>query len=131
MPTTSEVIASFAAELSYSDLPGAVVEKAKLHLLDLLGVALASSTMPFARVALAAAKTLDTSSSGSPAGTTCVIGFADRLSPAWSALVNGTLAHGIDFDDTHQASIVHVSASVVPAVLAAGEASQANGERLI
>ena len=47
----------------------------------------------------------------------------------WAALVNGTLAHGLDFDDTHQESVVHVSAGVVPAALAAAEEVDADGER--
>lgn len=125
MPTTSEVIAAFAAGLSYSDLPAGVVNKCKLHLLDLLGVALASSSMSFADQALRAAL------AGGGGGVASVIGNNQRLPPSWAALVNGTMAHGLDFDDTHQGSVVHVSASVVPAALAAGEAADANGERFL
>ena len=52
--------------------------------------------------------------------TCTVIGFRDRLPAAWAALVNGNrCAHGLDYDDTHTESVVHVSASVVPASLAA------------
>jgi 2-methylcitrate dehydratase PrpD len=41
------------------------------------------------------------------------------------------MAHGLDFDDTHQGAVVHVSASVAPATLAAAEEMQANGEAFL
>ncbi len=121
VPTASEILAEFAAELRPEHLPSAVVAAAKRHLLDVLGVALASSPMPFARMALQTAAALGGHGDGS------VIGFADRLQPAWSAFVNGVLAHGIDYDDTHEESVVHVSCSVAPAALAAAEMSGASG----
>lgn len=125
MPTQSETLADFAARLSYAALPPEVVAKTKLHLLDLLGVALASSTMPFGEGAWQAAH------AAGGDGNATVIGFRERLAPAWAALVNGTLAHGTDFDDTHPASVVHVSTSVSPAALAAAEAAGADGGRFV
>ena len=50
------------------------------------------------------------------------IGRRDRLPAPPAALVNGTLAHSLDFDDTHLPSVLHPSASVVPAALAVAEA---------
>jgi 2-methylcitrate dehydratase PrpD len=123
--TASEALAAVAARLRYRDVPAQVSTKAKRHLLDLIGVALASSTMPFARQALDAAIQL-----GGP-GDATVIGCAERLPPAWAALVNGTMAHGLDFDDTHQGAVVHVSASVVPAALAAAEETQVDGKAFL
>ena len=123
MPSTSEVLASFAAELSFDDLPAEVVAKARTHLLDLIGVALAAAPMPFAAAALAAAD--------DATGPCAVIGAARRLPARAAALVNGTLAHGLDFDDTHQASVVHVSASAVPAALAAAETAAADGKQFL
>src|SRR5262249_51474640 len=60
-----------------------------------------------------------------------VIGYRHRLPAVWAALVNGTLAHGLDYDDTHTESVVHVSASVVPAALAACEEAGADGRALL
>ncbi|WP_309239968.1 MmgE/PrpD family protein [Actinomadura sp. J1-007] len=48
-----------------------------------------------------------------------------------AALLNGTLAHSLDFDDTHLPSVLHPSASVVPAALAAAEAQGASGAALL
>ena len=121
MPTASEALADFAAGVRFGDLPAPVVDKVKCNLLDVIGVALASSTMPFGRMMLDAAE------ADGASGTASVIGFENRLPPRGAALVNGGLAHGIDYDDTHQEAVVHVSASVVPAALAAAEATGADG----
>ena len=123
--TASQTLAEFAAALQAADLPAPVAAAAKRHLLDVVGVALASSTMPFARLALQAVTALG------GAGDATIIGFPDRLPPVWSALVNGTLAHGIDYDDTHEEGVVHVSCSVAPAALAAAEATGATGAEFL
>jgi 2-methylcitrate dehydratase PrpD len=54
-----------------------------------------------------------------------------RVPAASAALVNGALAHSLDFDDTHEASVCHVSAVVVPAALAAGEAAGATSAEIL
>lgn len=59
-----------------------------------------------------------------------VIGHAVRLPAPLAALANGTLAHAMDFDDTHLPSVLHPSASVVPAALAAAETHRADGRLL-
>lgn len=60
-----------------------------------------------------------------------VIGSDERLPAPSAALVNGTLAHVLDFDDTHLPSVLHPAASVVPAALAAAEAVGAGGADVI
>jgi len=125
MPSASETIAAFAADLRFDALPPAVVMKMKLHVLDLLGVALAASSMDFAPAIADVAKGMG----GPPEAT--VIGRRERLPAPWAALVNGTLAHGLDYDDTHAESVVHVSASTVPAALAAGEAANRDGRSFL
>jgi 2-methylcitrate dehydratase PrpD len=123
--TASQTLASFATGLRWQELPPEVIAAAKRHLLDALGVALASSTMPFADKAFSAIDEL-----GAGSGAT-VIGRARPAPPAWAALANGTLIHGLDFDDTHSESVVHVSAGVVPAALAAAEQHGASGRDLL
>jgi 2-methylcitrate dehydratase PrpD len=111
--------------LQYDALPAAVVDKIKLHLLDLFGVALAAVGSDFATATLAAVRNLGGT------GSCSVIGVPLRLPAVWAALTNGVLAHGLDYDDTHSEAVVHVSASVVPAALAAGEDSGADGKTFI
>jgi len=53
------------------------------------------------------------------------------LSPHDAALVNGALCHGLDFDDTHAASICHVGTVVGPATLALAETTGAGGADVI
>ena len=64
---------------------------------------------------------------GRRAAAATVIGSAERMPAVWAALANGTFGHGLDFDDTHTESVVHVSASVVPAALAACEEQGGSG----
>ncbi len=56
------------------------------------------------------------------------IGHARTLSAASAAFVNGTAAHGEDFDDTFEGGPVHAGAVIVPAVLAACERQKRNGK---
>jgi 2-methylcitrate dehydratase PrpD len=60
-------------------------------------------------------------------GPCTAIGHARRLSAAGAALVNGTAAHGEDFDDTFEGGPVHAGAVIVPAVLAACERHHPDG----
>ncbi|MDX1575307.1 MAG: MmgE/PrpD family protein, partial [Kiloniellales bacterium] len=51
--------------------------------------------------------------------------------PETAALLNGTAAHALDFDDTCFAGIVHGSAAILPALLAAAETEAADGRTLL
>jgi 2-methylcitrate dehydratase PrpD len=124
-PAAAARLADFALGLRHDEIPAEVAHAAKLHLLDALGCGLAASALGVAgeggALALADGGRADAS----------VIG-ADRLLPAAAAaFANGMLCHGLDFDDTHADSVCHVSAAVVPAALAAGEAAGAAGRELL
>ncbi len=120
--TVSEKIARFVSELSMSDVPAAVRAVARAHLLDGLGIALASSDLDFAQAVHQAATQLG---EGREAHA---IGFGTGLPAPAAALVNGTLIHGLDFDDTHIEAIYHATAPALAAALAVGEAEHADGE---
>lgn len=113
--TLSSALARFVAQAEDTCVPSAVHEKVALHVLDTLGVALAAVGSDFAGAAWRAVDAL-----GSPGAATC-IGRSQAAAPAWAALANGILAHGLDYDDTHAEGVVHVSAPVVPAALAVAE----------
>ena len=51
--------------------------------------------------------------------------------PPVAALVNGTLSHALDYDDTHFAHLGHPSVAVLPAVLALAEEIQAPLEDVV
>ncbi|MEV0846086.1 MmgE/PrpD family protein [Streptomyces sp. NPDC049954] len=121
-------LAEAVTALQWDDIPPEVRETAKEHLLDAVGLALAATTMDFGKAIHDAGQRLD-GSAGS--GTTTVLGFGTRLTPAYAALVNGTLIHGLDFDDTHIGAIYHATAPAAAAALAIGEEVDASGEELL
>jgi 2-methylcitrate dehydratase PrpD len=61
------------------------------------------------------------------AGSCTAIGHARALDAAGAAFVNGTAAHGEDFDDTFEGGPVHAGAAIVPAVLAIAERNRLSG----
>ena len=63
---------------------------------------------------------------GSGVATT-VFGDSQTWTPVAAALINGTLAHSLDFDDTHAEGSIHASAPILPAALAAAEIQGASG----
>ena len=94
MEAYSQAIGRFVRALSLSDIPEAVFDKAKLVLLDTLGVALASSTMDFGAMVTRVAQALG----GTPDSR--LVGSDSKVAAANAVLANGTLAHGLDYDDT-------------------------------
>jgi 2-methylcitrate dehydratase PrpD len=61
-------------------------------------------------------------------GTCTAIGHERALDAGGAALVNGTAAHGEDFDDTFEGGPVHAGAVIVPAVLAVSERERLQGK---
>ena len=112
-PLISRTLAQFAHDLTLDAIPQEVRERAKHLILDATGIAYASGGYDFAH------KTLTAIAGLGGAGYVPVIGLPQRLSPRDAALVNGILAHGLDFDDTHTGGVIHSTASVWPAVLSA------------
>jgi MmgE/PrpD N-terminal domain len=121
----SEQLAAFTTSLALSEIPSPVIQHAKLHILDAVGVGLAASRFDFAKTALAGIQCLGES------GQIPVIGFPVKLCVRDAALLTGILIHGLDFDDTHLASIVHPSASALAAALSAGTAHHASGSEAL
>ncbi len=118
-------IAAFAEELRFQDIPSDVVAAAKLHLLDTLGCGLAAHALGVAtqgREVLA-------EMGGAKEATT--IGLPFRLPAPNAAFANAMLCHGLDFDDTHSASICHVSVVTCSAALAAAEAAEGSGQEAL
>ncbi len=118
--TAAQEIARWAAALRAGDVPAEVCDAAQLHALDAAGCALAAHGVGEGT----AVRALALEEGGAAQAT--AIGVSDRVPAATAALVNGTLAHSLDFDDTHDESICHVSAVVTPAAIAAGEAAAAD-----
>src|SRR3954470_7358842 len=88
-------LAAFTARLTLETVPERVRERAKLLILDAIGVGLASNAYPYADASVAGLVALG------GAGECSLIGRSERLPVRDAALANGILIHGLDFDDTH------------------------------
>lgn len=124
-PNLAETIASFAARLRPRDIPREVIARAKLHILDSFGVALAAARTDFADTMVRTAQSLGGE------GEYPLIGRGERLSLRDAVQVNAALVHCLDFDDTHGASVVHVSATALPVALAMSIAHGRSGADLL
>ena len=122
MPITAE-LSAFASRLALGDLPPAVVSRARLLVLDLVGNAVRARHDSESTPALLAA----VSALGLRHGESRVFADPDGYSPAGAALVNATLGHSLDFDDTHAEAVLHPGAPVIPAALAAAGMAGASG----
>ncbi|HEY0558849.1 MAG TPA: MmgE/PrpD family protein [Frankiaceae bacterium] len=123
--TVVQQIADLAARVAADGLDDALRHDVARRYLDLLGNSLAATELS---PGLAVTAMVD-EWGGRPQST--VIGSRTRLPAASAALVNGTLAHSLDFDDTHLPSVLHPSSSVLPAALAVAEARGADGASLL
>ena len=121
----AESLANFTYAAQYKNLPADVIERARLHILDGVGLALASHTQEYAPVALAGIDAM------SGPGNSTVIGTRTRYSARDAALANGLLVHGLDYDDTHPMSIVHPTVASLPTALAIGEQVNASWEDVL
>ncbi|MBI5967725.1 MAG: MmgE/PrpD family protein [Deltaproteobacteria bacterium] len=118
----TERLARFVLETSYPSFPKEVVHQGKRCFLDLLGVALGGSRQPLSRILVKMVKDFG----GKPQAT--VLGHGLKTSILNAALINGAMAHALDFDDTHTGSLGHPSAPVIPAVLAMAEWKRLSGK---
>ena len=123
--TFAERFADFAVGLRYEDLPLCVVKKVKMHFLDSLGVALACPRLDYAAILTDVLFGLG----GKPQAS--VIGRRRKVPAPMAAFANGSMIHGIDFDDSHMSAVIHGSAFIVPLVLAIGEERRSAGRDVI
>lgn len=121
----SRAIGGFASGLNLADVPARVIAKAKLVFLDTLGVALASSTMDFGAMVTSVARRLGGDKHS------VVIGSPSRVAAANAVIANGTLAHGLDYDDTLEEAIVHTGSCAWMTALAVGEEVGASGAAVL
>jgi 2-methylcitrate dehydratase PrpD len=119
------IVAEFITKSRWEDCPAGAVDAARRAILDCLGVMLAGSIEPAARIVTEIAR----AEGGAPLAT--VVGASLRTGAVWAALANGTAAHALDFDDTNFAMMGHPSAPVLAAALAAGELALADGRALV
>jgi 2-methylcitrate dehydratase PrpD len=124
MPTCAQVLAKFAAELAFSDIPPAVVEHAKDCIIDTVAVATYGAQFPWSRMVA------DYACRYGNGGPCSIIGSPDRRVHApYAALANGVFAHAFEQDGGREPPAgAHAGATLLPAVLAACEETNADGK---
>ncbi|HEY6361575.1 MAG TPA: MmgE/PrpD family protein [Vicinamibacterales bacterium] len=118
----AELVAAWLSDTSGARLPVGAVEMARNLFVDVAGLCVAARREPYIAATLAATDRT---------GGCTAIGHAGAVDAFSAALVNGTAAHGEDYDDTFEGGPVHSGAVIVPAVLAACEREQLGGDRLL
>ena len=124
-PALAQRLGAFAAASTYDRLPAEVTGSVRKRILDVLGICVAATPLETS----AAARAWAAEQGGRPQAQ--AVGAGGKLPATLAAFVNGVLAHSLDYDDTHLPSVLHPSASVVPAALAAGQAAGAGGRQVI
>jgi 2-methylcitrate dehydratase PrpD len=103
-----------------ADWPEAAWEAAHRAFIDIVAVTVPGAVEPVTRRVFATVKDWG-------AGPSAVIGEEARLAAPWAALVNGTAAHALDFDDNFDPAKAHATAVLAPAILALAEQEDASG----
>jgi 2-methylcitrate dehydratase PrpD len=123
-PLSSD-LAAWASRVRFEDLPADVVENTKLRIMDVIGLSLAGAETAFGK------STRDAIVAMSPPGPCRILGFGDRVGVTAAAFANGALSQALEYDDTHNESIVHMSSPAVAAALALAEFTPVSGRDLI
>src|SRR5258705_3181011 len=114
----AEILADKIVALQPGGLPAATTRKCEDLLIDVVGLLVTARNEDYIKSALAG---------WDDDGPCTAIGHKRTLTASGAAFVNGTAAHGEDFDDTFEGGPVHAGAVVVPAVLAACERHNPDG----
>ena len=118
-------LAERIASTRYEDLPPEAIYWSKVAVLDTVGVTLAGAVEEAPRIL---EDVLEIERSGGPS---LVFGSARRVRCLDAALMNGVSSHTLDFDNTSNTMAGHMSATMIPALLAAGEAYGATGKDVL
>jgi len=117
--TTLEQLADWASRVTPADVPGEQHQRVRARLLDTIGLIAAAADH-------AVAESLTGWAQANAGSGATVLPTAAPATPAVAALVNGSLAHARDFDDTFPDAVVHPGSTVIAAALAAAEANDAS-----
>ena len=116
-------IARASVQASLDDLPGEVIAKTKLCLMDLVGCALESRDLPWSVQAKSLAQPV--------AAGAAIIGSPGRFAPGDAAFANAVMGHGLVREDMHSGSISHLGIVVLPTLLALSGLRPVNGREFV
>ena len=121
----TQILAKFASNVNYEDLPPDVVDRAKYFCLDFAGVTLNGSTTDSAK---AVVKALDDVGRSGPS---TIVGTNKRALPEYAAMANGTAFHSIEMDDVNNEASLHPGVVAFPTALAMADIAPVTGKDFI
>lgn len=114
-------VADWIVKLDEHRLPPEVRDMSERLLLDVVGLCAAAVRTDYVEAVVAVAEP----------GPCTAFGHRERFDMYGAALINGTAAHGEDFDDTFEGGPVHSGAVIIPAVYAACQKFGLPGSRAL
>lgn len=120
----SEAMSAWVASTRFDDIPADVVASTRLRILDVIGLSIAGGEIPFGAGVRASA-------SAWPGTAARLWGTTGTASAAGAAFVNGACSQALEYDDTHNESIVHMSSPAVAAALALADETKASGKDIV
>ena len=130
MPTLSEQAAKWIKNVQFSDFPAAVIEDSKFRVLDYIGLILAAASMPVGKTFRDGVLEVEGLGNTQGHGAT-ILGFGDMTSPLWATIANGGMSHALDYDDTHNETVNHITGPVASAALSLGESLGISGKEFL
>jgi YbgC/YbaW family acyl-CoA thioester hydrolase len=124
--TPTEVLIDHALSVEYDAIAPETRDRLRRHVLDTIGIVVGAR-----EVAASSESVLDGCARLAGDGGEATTAAGDRRPATDAALLNGTLAHSLDFDDTHRESSLHPGAPVIPAALAVAEREGVDATRFL
>jgi 2-methylcitrate dehydratase PrpD len=118
-------LSAYVSQAGKRELPAAVTEKTKHHILDTIAAMVSGSRLLPGRKGISFVKTLGGTKEA------CVIGSRLITTASNAALANGMSAHADETDDSHAPSLTHPGCGIVPAALAVAEKQHQTGKALL
>lgn len=118
-------LARWATARGVDELCADDVRRLEILLLDHLGCAVGGTAMSWAR------GLTDWALPYRGCGPALLLGGSLRTTPAVAAFANATFAHGLELDDTHDASLTHPGAGVVASALAVAAETGSPGAEVL
>lgn len=123
--SVSKILAEFAINTNTDEISEKAHEKARMTIIDVLGNSLAGYDAPGIPIIRGQMEEWG----GKPEATIWFSG--NKLPVINSGLVNSSMAHALDLDDTHRPTNSHLSVVIIPTALVAGEFTGASGREIL
>ena len=122
----NNILADFAYNMAFDDLPDRVIERTKLSLIDYFSAIIAGNTWgqlsPIIKKYVSECEVKNESS---------VIGMEKRFPANMAALANATISHSAELDDGHRFGTSHPGSVIISTVLVAAEKNKSSGKEII